>query len=89
MAKLVALAAPCDFVYRPGPMKNKPVVCTSLHIEIMGPKDASTKRIRFVEDILRDCISTLDKDFRNGKIPQTKGFSLKSEPISRNRSIVD
>jgi DNA-binding XRE family transcriptional regulator len=64
-------------------MKNKPVVCTSLHLEIMGPKDASSKRIRFVEDILRDCIRTLDKDFRTGRIPQTKGFYLKPEPNYR------
>jgi DNA-binding XRE family transcriptional regulator len=49
----------------------------------MGPFDASVKRIRFVEDILRNCIRTLDRDFRTGKIPQTKGFYLKPEPDYR------
>jgi ribosome-binding protein aMBF1 (putative translation factor) len=49
----------------------------------MGSKDASSKRIRFVEDILRGCLRTLDKDLRTGKIPQTKGFYLKPEPNYR------
>jgi hypothetical protein len=66
-------------------MKNKPVVCTTLMIEVMGPKDASTKRIRFVEDILRACIKTLDKDFRRSRIPQMKGFSLRPEPLRRQK----
>jgi hypothetical protein len=66
-------------------MKNRPVVCTRLMIEVMGPKDASVKRIRFVEDILRGCIRTLDKDFRRSRIPQMKGFSLKPEPLRRRK----
>jgi hypothetical protein len=66
-------------------LKNKPVVCTTLMIEVMGPKDASGKRIRFVEDILRGCICTLDKDFRTSRIPQMKGFSLKPEPLRRRK----
>jgi len=44
--------------------RGKPVVCTTLLIEVLGPMDASRKRILFVEDILRGCIRTLDKDFR-------------------------
>jgi len=64
---------------------SKPVVCTSLMIEIMGPIDASRKRIRFVEDILRGCIRTLDKDFRTSRIPQMKGFSLRPEPLRRRK----
>jgi hypothetical protein len=66
-------------------MRKKPVVCTSLHIDVMGPKDASAKRIRFVEDILRGCIRTLDRDFRTSKIPQMKGFSLKPEKKIRRK----
>ena len=64
---------------------TKPVVCTTLMIEIHGPRDASSKRIRFVEDILRNCIKTLDKDFRKSRIPQMKGFSLKPEKDFRKR----
>jgi hypothetical protein len=63
----------------------KQVVATTLMIEILGPKDASAKRIRFVEDILRNCIKTLDKDFRNSRIPQMKGFSLRPEKGLRKR----
>jgi hypothetical protein len=57
--------------------KHKPVICTQVSIDVMGPADASRKRIRFVADILRNCIRTLDKDFRRSRIPQMKGFSLK------------
>jgi hypothetical protein len=57
----------------------KQIVATTLMIEILGPKDASAKRIRFVEDVLRNCIKTLDKDFRESRIPQMKGFSLRAE----------
>ena len=64
---------------------GKPVVCTTLLIEILGPMDASRKRILFVEDILRGCIRTLDKDFRTSKIPQMRGFSLKPEPKYRKK----
>ena len=63
----------------------KQVVATTLMIEILGPKDASAKRIRFVEDILRNCIRTLDKDFRKSRIPQMKGFSLRPEKDLRKR----
>jgi hypothetical protein len=66
-------------------MKDKPVICTTLMIEVLGPKDASTKRIKFVEDILRGCIRTLDKDFRTSRIPQMKGFSLRPEPRYRRK----
>ena len=65
--------------------KDKPVVCTTLMITVMGSKDATAKRIRFVEDILRNCIKTLDRDFRRSRIPQMKGFSLKPEPQRRKR----
>jgi hypothetical protein len=65
--------------------RGKPVVCTTLLIEVLGPMDASRKRILFVEDILRGCIRTLDKDFRRSKIPQMKGFSLKPEPKYRKK----
>ena len=58
---------------------NKPVVCTTLIVEVMGPPDASRKKIKFVQNILRGCIRTLDKDFRTSRIPQMKGFSLKPE----------
>jgi hypothetical protein len=54
-------------------------------ITIMGPKDATVKRIRFVEDILRNCIKTLDKDFRKSTIPQMKGFFLVPEPLRRKK----
>ena len=64
---------------------NKPVVCTTLMVEVMGPADASRKRIKFVENILRSCIRTLDKDFRTSRIPQMKGFSLKPEPLRRRK----
>jgi hypothetical protein len=63
----------------------KQVVSTTLMIEILGPKDASAKRIRFVEDILRNCIKTLDRDFRKSRIPQMKGFSLRPEKDLRKR----
>lgn len=47
----MALAAGLLAVYDPGPMrKNKPVICTTLTIEVLGPQDASAKRIRFVQD---------------------------------------
>lgn len=59
---------------------TKSVVCTTLIIEVVGPMDASTKRIRFVEGILRNSIRTLDRNFRKSRIPQMKGFSLRSEP---------
>jgi hypothetical protein len=65
--------------------KKKPVVCTTLMIEVLGPMDASRKRILFVEDILRGCVRTLDKDLRTSKIPQMKGFSLKPEPKYRKK----
>jgi hypothetical protein len=57
--------------------KRKPVICIQVIIDVMGPADTSRKRIRFVADILRNCIRTLDKDFRKSRIPQMKGFSLK------------
>ena len=63
----------------------KQVVATTLMIEILGPKDASAKRIRFVEHILRNCIKTLDKNFRKSHIPQMKGFSLRPEKDLRKR----
>jgi hypothetical protein len=66
-------------------MMKKPVVCTTLMVEVMGPADASRKRIKFVENILRSCIRTLDKDFRTSRIPQMKGFSLKPEPLRRRK----
>ena len=65
--------------------KDKPVICTTLMVEVLGPKDANAKRIRFVEDILRNCIRTLDRDFRKSRIPHMKGFSLKPEPLRRKR----
>jgi len=65
--------------------RSKPVVCTTLMITVMGSKDATAKRIRFVEDILRNCIKTLDRDFRRSRIPQMKGFSLKPEPLRQKR----
>jgi hypothetical protein len=55
-------------------MKNKPVICTTLMIEVLGPRDATVKRIRFVEDILRGCIRTLDKDFPNEPHTADEGF---------------
>jgi hypothetical protein len=58
-------------------MKTKPVICKQVVIDVMGPADASRKRIRFVADILRGCIRTLDKDFRTSRIPQMNGFSLR------------
>ena len=45
----------------------------------------NAKRIQFVEDILRNCIKTLDRDFRKSRIPQMKGFSLKPEKDLRKR----
>jgi hypothetical protein len=66
--------------------KEKPVICTTLMVSVMGPKDASVKRIRFVEEILRNCIKTLDRDFRKSRIPQMKGFSLRPEPLRRRRA---
>jgi hypothetical protein len=72
-------------VYSPPVRKEKPVVCTTLMITVMGPREASAKRIRFVEDILRNCIKTLDRDFRRSRIPQMKGFSLRPEPDRRKR----
>jgi hypothetical protein len=63
----------------------KQVVSTTLMIEILGPEDASAKRIRFVEDVLRNCIKTLDKDFRKSRIPQMKGFSLRPEKDQTKR----
>jgi len=47
--------------------KHKPVVCTQVVIDVMGPADVSRKRIRFVADILCNCIRTLDKDFRKSR----------------------
>jgi hypothetical protein len=67
-------------------MKNKPVICTTLMVEVLGPKDASTQRIRFVEGILRSSIRTLDKDFQTSRIPQMKGFSLIPKPLRRRKS---
>ena len=32
-----------------------------------------------MEDILRNCIKTLDKDLRKSRILQMKGFSLRPE----------
>ncbi len=66
-------------------MKSKSVICAQVMIDVMGPADASRKRIRFVVDILRGCIRTLDKDFRTSRIPQMKGFSLKPEPLARRK----
>jgi hypothetical protein len=60
-------------------MKSKPVICAQVMIDVMGPADASRKRIRFVVGILRGCLRTLGKDFRTSRIPQMKGFSLKPE----------
>jgi hypothetical protein len=65
--------------------KQKPVVCTTLMVTVMGPRDATVQRIRFVEDVLRNRIKTLDRDFRKSRTPQTKGFSLKPEPDRRKR----
>ncbi len=65
--------------------RGKPVVCTTLLIEVLGPMDASVKRIRFVEDILRNCIRTLDRDFGRSRIPQMKGFSLRPEKQRERR----
>jgi hypothetical protein len=57
----------------------RPVLCATLLIQALGPRDASTRRIRSAEDILRNCIKTLDKDFRKSRIPQMKGFLLRPE----------
>jgi hypothetical protein len=62
-------------------MKSKSVICAQVMIDVMGPADASRKRIRFVVGILRGCLRTLSKDFRASRIPQMKGFSLKPEPM--------
>ncbi len=66
-------------------MKTKTVICSQVMIDVMGPANASRKRIRFVVAILRGCIRTLDKDFRTSRIPQMKGFFLKPEPLSRRK----
>jgi hypothetical protein len=63
----------------------QPVICTTLLVEVLGPRDASTKRICFMEDILRNSIKSLDKDFRKSRIPQMKGFSLRPEKDLRKR----
>jgi hypothetical protein len=64
-------------------MKLKTVTCAQVVIDVMGPADASRKRISFVVDVLRGCIRTLSKGFRASRISQMKGFSLKPEPLAR------
>ena len=66
-------------------MKSKSMICAQVVIDVMGPADASRKRIRFVVDVLRGCLRTLSKDFRVSRIPQMKGFSLKPEPLPRQK----
>jgi|HubBroStandDraft_4_1064222.scaffolds.fasta_scaffold07069_5 hypothetical protein len=66
-------------------MKSKSVICAQVTIDVMGPADASRKRIRFVVGILRGCLCTLSKDFRVSHIPQMKGFSLKPAPLTRRK----
>jgi hypothetical protein len=66
-------------------MKSKSVISAQVMIDVMGPADASRKRIRFVVDVLRGCIRTLSKDFRTSRIPQMKGFSLTPEPLRRRK----
>ena len=69
--------------YGPPPQGSKTVkkvVCITLTVEVLGPADASVKRIRFVRNILRESIKTLDKDFQKSRFPQMKGFSLRPEP---------
>jgi hypothetical protein len=56
---------------------TKAVAYIQLVMDVMGPADASRKGIRFVANIPRGCIRTLDKDFRTSRIPQMKGFSLR------------
>lgn len=83
--KFVAYYSPPITLILPPVKREKPVICTTLMVEVLGPKDATVKRIRFVEDILRNCIKSLDRDFRKSRIPQMKGFSLKPEPNRRKR----
>lgn len=66
-------------------MKNKPVICAQVMIDVMGPADATRKRIRFVVGILRGCLRTLSKDFRASRIPQMNGFFLNPEPLTRRK----
>ena len=66
-------------------MKSKTVICAQVMIDVMGPADASRRRIRFVVDILRGCLRTLGKDFRTSRIPQMKDFSVNPEPMSRRK----
>jgi hypothetical protein len=66
-------------------MKRKTMICAQVMIDLMGPADASRRRIRFVVDVLRGCIRTLSKDFRTSRIPQMKGFSRKPLPLSRQK----
>jgi DNA-binding XRE family transcriptional regulator len=57
---------------------SKPVICTTFHVDVMGPKDAPVRRIRFVEHLLHNCIRTLDTYLRS------KGCSLNLHIVPEN-----
>jgi hypothetical protein len=59
--------------------KNKKVLCFELTVELIGPADATAKRIRWVKDILLSSIRDLEMGFRRSKFPQMKGFSLRHQ----------
>jgi hypothetical protein len=55
-------------------MHTKNVLCTQLIVDVMGPPNATKKRIQIVEGILRNALRGLATDFKSNRIPQAKGF---------------
>jgi hypothetical protein len=56
--------------------KQRMVVHDQRHITLLGPSDASSARIRFVERVLTSALKDLCTAFNHDRFPQMRGFTI-------------
>ena len=56
--------------------KSRLVICDQRLISLWGPRDASAKRLRFVERVLSSALRDTARTFNHDKFPQMKGFKI-------------
>ena len=62
------------------------VVCDQPCLTLLGPADASTARLRFVERVLTSAIGEFCREFNRSRFTQMKGFSLTSDSATTHKA---
>ncbi len=57
--------------------KSRLVIHDQRMVTLYGPKDATTKRVRFVERVLTSALRDTAHAFNHDKFPQMRGFKIK------------